>query len=304
MATLPTYGDSAETHADWMELRALTSVDRFASWVSYKRDLTVGGSLDAEEVNASADERLETLVEDLVAELSDRRKHCGGECNYPFLVGAHGIECLGGSTSLAYRFQLLLTVLGRDVAPGVGRGDRLFEDLAAEALFNYLGGGSGVERSVFGFPRRLMPTSFRDAVNTLCDRIGEGKGGQEVPEASDQKDAYLDVVAWRDFPDRRLGKLIAFGQCATGENWKDKFRDLQPDKWCRSWMRRSPVVTPVSTFFMPRRAERDYWRRTNIYGGIVFDRCRVAAFTADLESDLRQKLNAWISEALSGEEGS
>ncbi len=301
MAALPTYGSAAETHADWMEFRALTSADDFASWVSHQRDLKVAGSLDADSGTARADEKLEQLVEDVIAELSDRRSHCGGDESYPFVVHASGLEYVDRPASLAYRFQLLLTVFGHDAAPSVERGDRLFEDLAAEALFNYLGGGSGAQRSVFGFPRRLMPTNFREAVDTLCDSLGEGEGVQDVPEASGQKDAYLDVVAWRHFPDRRLGKLIMFGQCATGLNWKDKYRDLQPQKWCRAWMRRMPMVDPVPAFFIPRRAEPAYWRRTSIYGGILFDRCRVAAFVADPEPELRKKLRSWIAEALATE---
>lgn len=278
----------------------MLSPARFVSWVTHQRDVAVGASFDAGSRDTREDEKLEILIDDVVAELGDRQKHCGGEDRYPFSVNSGGLEYNERAATLSYRFQLLLTVLGHNAAPVAGSGDQLFEDLCAEALYYYLGGRDGTERCVFGFPRRLMPGGFPEAVDSLCRVLGEGDGAQDVPESSDQKDAYLDVVAWRHFPDRRHGKLIVFGQCATGVNWKTKFRDLQPRKWCSAWMSRMPTVTPVPAFFVPRRAEPTYWRRTSIYGGIVFDRCRVAYLTRELEVGVANKLRRWTEAALEG----
>ena len=132
-------------------------------------------------------------------------------------------------------------------------------------------------------------------------RIGEGSGSSGHPEAPKQKDAGLDVVVWRDFPDKRDGKLIAFGQCATGENWTGKLGDLRPRDWCKLWMNESPLVDPLATLFVPRRVDRDFWRRANGYGGILFDRCRVVALTTQLDKIVETRVGAWTAKALKGE---
>ena len=299
MLQLPAYSDPVESHADWLEYQALLQPGQLTSWISHQRDLLIGGTTDEAGSVDRAAEAIERLMEDVVAELSDRQSHCGGKDYYPFMLESGGISFKSVTQGPSYVFQLVLTLLGERA--GVERGERLFEDLCAEALYYYIGGDRGADRTAFGFPRRVLPPGFRDAVSALCGRMGEGQSAQDdAPETSDQKDAYLDIVAWKDFPDRRPGKLIIFGQCATGQDWKRKYRDLQPSKWCSLWLNRMPTVTPVPAFFVPRRIERSYWRRATSYGGIVFDRCRLAALTLELPEDLSRRLHRWIAETVTG----
>jgi hypothetical protein len=99
-----------------------------------------------------------------------------------------------------------------------------------------------------------------------------------MPTAPAMKDAGLDIVAWKPFPDHRCSKLIAFGQCATGQNWREKQDELQPPDWCRKWLRKTPQILPAKMFFVPHTIGDAEWTALGYSAGIVFDRLRVAHF--------------------------
>jgi hypothetical protein len=294
---LPTISDSPETHADWIEFMTLISPTNYVAWSDHQRDLRISGPDESED--APLDD-LEPIIDAIITEISERREACGDRNeSYPFEVTEQGLRCLPGATVSAYVFQLLLSMLGRSAGPPGSYGDRLFEDLSAAALISYLGQPQeGLEVRVFGFPRRTQAVGFREAVNELCRALGEGLQCKDAPETDDQKDAHLDLVAWRRFPGLTPGHLIAFGQCATGTNWFYKIHELQPGKWCQLWLQESPLVPPVATFFVPRRAERLEWRRASIYGGIVFDRCRISWLVPEIPEKLAEDLLPWTKYVL------
>ena len=129
--------------------------------------------------------------------------------------------------------------------------------------------------------------------------MGEGLGCKSRPELPNQKDAQLDVVAWREFNDARKGKLIAFGQCATGQNWRDKLLELPPTQdWCTYWMKDRPATWPVRMFFVPHRVEFKHWMHTCVQAGILFDRCRIAVHTTGIDEDLRERCRKWATDVL------
>src|SRR5207249_864771 len=115
-----------------------------------------------------------------------------------------------------YLFLLLLSKFGKDAGPSGIDAACLFEKVCIEAARSYFGGLKlGVEGYHFGAPRRSTPKKFADALNEMCTRMGEGVGCRlDRPRVNVQKDAKLDLVVWRHFPDNRAGKLIGFGQCA------------------------------------------------------------------------------------------
>jgi hypothetical protein len=112
-------------------------------------------------------------------------------------------------------------------------------------------------------------------VTALCiEHIGEGQTFREQPVGS-TKDSHLDVVAWRDSPDRLPGKLLLFGACASGSDWHEKVFELNPDSFCQKWMAEQPVSF-VKAFFIPHRIHLKDWKHHSWDGGIIFDRCRIA----------------------------
>jgi len=244
--------------ADWLELLALRSADGNASAGDLHRELKRLGAGNWEAAAGQA-----------FSELEARRE--AAPRGYPFTIRGTLLEQKNGWRDFVpYVFCLLVSSRGEKAKPVKNLNpDRLFERLACEAARAYLGGK--VLR--FGSPRDELPTSFREAVNELCRRFGEGQGCQAKPTRW-KKDDGLDVVAWKPFPDGLSGKVILFGQCATGEDWAGKmyecavFRDI--------WIERpgpSPILRSV---FIPHRVERDLWDDYVLKANLLFDRCRIA----------------------------
>ena len=297
---LPNMADPPEVQADWLEWMALNEVTSFVSWTSYQGSLRKGGSVDAlDEDEREEDDLIEDLINEVDGELNSRRRACGGKTGlYPYDTTHDGIAYSPKANDLTYRFLLLLSMFGKDAGPAGSNPERLFEELCSLALHEYLGGvTTGLDRAVFGFPRRLLPKHFPNAVDDLCQRLGEGTGSFGREPEHEQKDAKLDLVAWRAFPDGRRGKLVGFGQCATGDDWTDKAFELRPDKWCRLWMKDSAGLDPFPSLFIPHRPGEDQWLIAANYGGILFDRCRISWLVPAPHGDLGKSIREWAEHA-------
>jgi len=290
-------------HADWLELEALGAADRNSATQDLASALRRSGS--GEEVedergiegpdDAVADrggETVEPIAEAAFEEIEDRAVACDGA--YPFELSDSVLQGRAGVRDSIYVFLLLLSKFGRDAGPDGVDAAQLFEEVAEVAIANCLGGDrNGVETYQFGFPRRLTPAGFQEAVDDLCRRTGEGVESRSRPNRRDQKDASLDLVAWRPFPDRRRGLIMAWGQCATGGNWAEKTTELTPANWATKWMAERPAVVPMRAFFVPHRVERERWDVTAIDAGVLFDRCRIATFARPLPAELRRGCRAY-----------
>jgi len=310
----PCLSNSREQLADWLELCALKDSDRNASFSDLLRQLEVSGSSDAspsledafddedlagaenaveEPAQNECKNKCEAAAEGAFFEVTERLVACGGNGMYPFEVGENHIKVRDETEQSVYVFLLLLSTYGHDAGPATRDGAKLFEEVSAQAAETYLGGNRLACSKVFGFPRRLQPRDFGSALDRLCREMGEGVAHRERPKSKDQKDAKLDVVAWRGFPDGRCGKLIAFGQCATGANWPEKLTELNPQNWCRLWMQETPGEFPIRLFFVPHRVEEEAWYLTCVNGGVLFERCRIAHLAQSSPADLVAKLAAW-----------
>jgi hypothetical protein len=303
-----------EDLADWLELLALSVADRNSSIQDLVRELRRSGTSEAigDPTSASykADDDGEVsmrVAEDAFGEIEDRFRACGGHPEgdpgfYPFRVEDGYIELRDDNLSSAYVFMLLLSnsKSSREGKVIGAKPTSLFENVCALAARSYFGGNStGVGALAFGFPRRIRPKGFADALDNLCMDLGEGKGHRaDRPGLKDQKDGRLDVVAWRDFSDRREGKLIGFGQCATSRKDKKKATELHPHNFCSMWMRDIPVVMPVRMLFVPWRHHMQGWRLLASDGGILFDRCRIAQHSGPLEGQLARECGRWVRDTI------
>lgn len=305
---VPSASESRTVHADWLELRALEAADHNSSIQDLIQVIRRTGTIEAiEEGEESEDpqdrgsEKTQIVAEDAFAEIEDRHTSCGGPRGmYPFRLRPQYIELRSEPQESLYLFLLLLSRFGKDAGPNGTDAARLFELVSLHAATNYFGGvRSGVESYHFGAPRRSTPRKFRDALDEMCRQIGEGQGCRvDRPNLGDQKDAKLDLTVWRPFRDNLPGKLIAFGQCATGSDWTDKLTQLQPEAFCGMWMLDTPIVKPVRLFFVPFRIERRRWLDTARLGGIVFDRCRIAANARQVDRELMRDCASWTNYVL------
>ena len=301
-AGVPSLSDPPELKADWLELCAVRDTDVCTSLADIQSALTVSGTADAvDDEDGSGPtlgdaDRYEAAAEAAFFEIDDRSVSCDcDDLGYPFEIDSTSLVAVSGSMESVYVFLLLLSKYGHATRINGDNGAKLFEEVCAQAAAAYLGGPhSHVASFVFGFPRRTAPGGFACAVDSLCDQLREGGGNRARPRTKDQKDAKLDIVAWRAFADSRGGKLIAFGQCATGSDWPDKVHELgAPAGWCKLWMREELAVDPLKMFFVPHRVPGDRWLETCVGGGILFDRCRIVQHSCHLDDALRQRIATW-----------
>ena len=284
--------------ADFAELTAWQ--DESVSHASLSKDLGRLAENDHSD-GVPEDDEAEPVIDDAFVELERRREACGGEDAYPFEIGKNGntLQTVPGARNtkrLVYIYLLLATRLHMDrnrLHAGLD-GTHLFEHLSAAVARGYL--GARAESFVFG--TAAGSASFADKIDELCRRIGEGGGFASRPGISPhRRDGGLDVAAWKSFSDGSSGKLIVFGQCKTGTHYKDSLTQLQPDGFCRKWLRVSPVVNPVRAFFVSESLPRADWEGVGVDAGLMFDRCRIVDFCDDIDEETRQDIAKWTKAA-------
>ena len=236
----------------------------------------------------------EAAAEGVFMEISDRICACG-EPNYPFTTTSQDIAVRADTSHSVYTFLLLLSRFGQDAGPTKNEGAKLFEEICGHIVMSFLGGKDALaDAHVFGFPRRVACDGFAHALDSLCQHMAEGGGSRNQPTTPNQKDAKLDVVGWKSFRDMRKGRLIIFGQCATGNNWREKRSELiSTQDWCSYWMKDRPAVWPLRAFFVPHRVGDRDWLETCVHGGLLFDRCRITSCAGSLPKEIADQMMAW-----------
>lgn len=312
----PPASADAVDHADYLEVLSLRAKDRNASLIDVRRGLSRSGGIevieDGEEMGDDdgdgdihdslvdpGGEEAEAITDELAGEVDERLLATLGA--YPFIFDGSTVQSNAETDKSIYTFLLLTSAFGVTVGPHKKEDTtQLFEDIAAVAAEGYFGGPhERVTMSQFGFPRRVTPSKFPDAIDDLCVKLGEGVGSRKRPTTKNQKDARLDVVVARHFPDRRGGQLIGFGQCAAGRTWKTKLTDLQPKDFCRLWMKDTPAVEPIRMFFTPNRVTEEGWYEVAVMGGVLFDRCRLVFHAVHAPKELLTRCAAWNKPILS-----
>lgn len=245
------------------------------------------------------DEETPNDVGEAFSEIETRAKAC--RSGYPFVVehdgnAIHIAQDANDSKSIIYQYLLLATRLNmRDnrIHAGID-GAHLFEELSAEISQEYF--GSRAKSTVFG--TASGSADFPGKVNDLCNKSGEGGGFMDhTGKSLRQKDGKLDVVAWKSFADGRAGKLIAFGQCKTGTNWRDDVAKLQPDVFCGKWFRTRPASMLIRMFFVSEAIHTNDWMDNAIDAGLLFDRCRIIDFSDNVSGQLLAKIAKWTMAA-------
>lgn len=280
----------------------------FAEWVCWRDDtssmtqlLRDLGRLSENDYTDGVpeEEPIDRVVEEAFSEIERRKEAC--RAGYPFVLGNKGYTIrsaakTGNAKQIIYKYLLLATRLDmKENRSHAGiDGALLFENLASDATRSYFGTRS--ESLVFGTSAK--DTDFAAKVDALCQRINEGvrfeNKNQSPPR---ERDGKLDVVVWTPFPDGMPGKLIAFGQCKTGTEYKDKLTQLQPDSFCRKWFYSSPVLTPLRMFVVAEALPQNHWYSIASDAGLLFDRCRIVECCDNLSPDVLANVETWTEAA-------
>ena|GEM_PF-790399 len=242
-------------------------------------DLEVVDPLDVPDW-AEADSQYDTATGSIGDEIQRRLGILGS--SYPFQVRGNTIA-YKQSRTLAYEFCLAVSQ-----SPSLSQGEfkrlpQAFERLSRDVIRCYIGRGSEGYRT--GWPKDKFeprPTRFRDVVNELHKRTGEWHwcpGPRLPPNPGHQhlKDAGIDFVVWKPMPDGRKGQLFLLGQCACGDDWTEKFYDIDLNKLKENWIRPLSAATPLRVFATPRHLPNDTeFAEINASAGLTIDRARIA----------------------------
>jgi hypothetical protein len=310
--TPPERNHTRSANADWMELKALRSSTRRATIgdiigifdinddVAVDYAFSEESATDERHDESILESRRNQLVDIVFDELQYRERVLGDA--YPFSVRKtppaldQVDDILSMPGRVVYLFCLLASAIRENrVQPrGLTFGARtdianLFQVCACLAAGGYIVG----DVASFGFPR-ATGNDFLPALRDTYQRFGAGVVRSTVPPGhpTATKDDGIDVVAWRDHPDRMPGKLYLLGQCASGRKWHEKsVVDRIPQ--FHGWFSTPPAAHYLPSMFIPFTLHRDlsddpgtafdkvlankYLREERRYG-IVFDRFRIAHF--------------------------
>lgn len=299
--TPPMYAD-AIVLADWLELLAITRENGTSSEADI-RGLLSGPEGDPALYDGDEsvqDEEVELRVQEVFDELDDRTLWAGR--GYPFEIrGMNVVRLRAGPkyVSIAYLLSLLISFLKRFKDEEVKKSnfpqpdeiEDLFQICGTVAAAGYVD-GAGVS---FGFPR-LDSKPFYEKLQLVSDSMGEGKPklGWDLGASPDPKDAGVDVIAWRECPDRLPGQVYLLGQCATGKRWQSEkhpvkdYGNFHEYYWANG--PHSPLLSAVFIPFDFRESvtqgkyedlEEAYrwerWKVTKDFG-VILDRFRLAHY--------------------------
>ena len=271
MLLAPTENDSRSSLADWLELHALFSPRRTSSKgdllnafdiadddraARFSHDEYTGEQLDQGILEEPRLAMLENVFEEL-----EFRSACLGY-SYPFEVDARRLvvrtafdESAVHAGQVAYSFCLLATALRERAITGIEELPEteqemalLFQVCACLAAGGYFGGSV----CSFGFPRQ-EGNAFLPALQAAYRRFGHGdvKAAIEAGHPAATKDGGIDVIAWRDHPDRLPAKLYSLGQCASGKNWKQKPVASEVAQFHGTWFTTWPSVHWLPALYIP-----------------------------------------------------
>ena len=311
VVTPPEPNGTRSANADWMELRAICSSSgrsTAAELVSimdvvedptaslYAFDEVTGETLDESILETHRNPPLDAAF----GELQYRQRVLGDV--YPFVVDRHplGLTWIGESGSVPghviYLFCLLASAVREHwLQPACVTGSVAKEIPTVFQICACLAAGGYTEGEVasFGFPRPTG-TAFLPALRATYERFGAGTVRSDVPPGfpGATKDDGVDVIAWRDLPDRMPGKLYLLGQVASGDKWKEKSVVDRVEQF-HDWFIERPATHWLPSMFIPFTLHRDLsddpetafeevlasrFLREEARYGIVFDRLRVTYF--------------------------
>ena len=221
-----------------------------------------------------------------LTEIIERRKEILNTY-YPFHPSRNGLEYCSSDTKV-YEFCLVTSTTTERDNPVLAR---VFEQLSTLLSRRYLGPEGRAEH--IGWPRKYGPR-FRDAADKLHQSSGEWVWRPEPnlpddPLPRDAKDEGMDFTAWIHNLDDRPRHLFLLGQCACGDNWPNKLRELSPDR-LRRWFQPMCHVPATRVFCTPFHITDQCLIEASKDAGIVFDRLRLTLLAETAPDNIKREL--------------
>jgi hypothetical protein len=247
LANLPL--DCSSPYAiDWLEYKVLSSEYKIASVSELQRIWDVRRNEEGDDFEGAGTDG-DVFLQTVSAELSNRIKKLGAA--YPFELSDNGESLSLTAGGHIYLFCLLLShpkkgpVLNGKYLPNITNTVRdLFQACSTLAAAGEVRGNS----YSFGFPRP-DGTGFLEKLRVVYQKFGEGKVVDSVPRGASrkQKDAQIDIIAWKDRPDRAAGKRYVLGQVASGNDWPGKtIKGAAIDSFHKTWFSNPQVASQAT----------------------------------------------------------
>jgi hypothetical protein len=258
----------------------------------------------------------ENLSDRIFKEISFREQALGD--SYPFRIQVSGQNWhliarkppVSPGLTLAHNFyiaSLLISAIKYEYID-VPKNDRirvfmpeLMQIMAVVTAAEYVSG----EAYWMGWPRPNATPKFLSAVEQLIQRamIGRVASANDAYDPASVKDGSVDLVAWRSFSDRKAGKLVMYGQVASGKNWRGKSLRSTYDPHFNNWFVNGPTREKVFSMFIPFMQHEDCKpRKKQVYDnvlsansvkderafGIIFDRLRITEMAGNAHARMVQ----------------
>lgn len=295
---LPTVNASISDLSDFLELMCIANGEEY-SIVNGTKKIAIGSDeIDNEGVD-SDDDKIYNRLQDALGEIDNRKQRSNNR--YPFITTNNSIvrnpDYNNASTVYwCYLFLLFATRnnMNKDkVKQGVD-GTLLFEELSALVAKEYW--GDRADSFIFG---TATSGSFREKIEDVISKIKEGKS-YKSPEGTtnDEKDGGLDIVVWKHFADKRKSKLVGFGQCKTGTEWRQYVGLVLPDAFCGAYLAERLVLDPVKMFFTSEVCVSNYEVIAR-KSGLFFDRCRLMDYLPNkIAKELISRIKKWTEQSI------
>ncbi len=247
----------AHTGADWIEVKTILSgrylfSDMERAWESNREA--------EDEEPGGGSQSFDDWANDRFAVMQRRLELLGA--SYPFAFVDDDRELVYcGENGLRPGQVVYLLSLFLSVAPETSIFERkipisrwardAFQACSGWAAAGVLEGSS----YVIGWPRP-DGSNFMTAMTRLFDELmgdGEIKFTSTAPAGSPgrEKDAGIDVIAWKKRIDGAGGKLHLFGQVASGHDWNNKPVGPYITALEKNWLVSPWVVPPIPGMFIP-----------------------------------------------------
>lgn len=295
---LPSTEAYIEELADFWEVQALLKPNQSISHQDLLRTL----AYELDELNhdgiESEDDKLSNKISEAMLHIEERKAWL--EERYPFEIGLSSLKLPAESDDIfkhGYIFMLLSTRFNMNdhkIQNSINSTD-LFEEMCAYVAKCFF--GKSAESYVFGTASSL---GFKEKVEDLIEQLGEGGRFLNRDFNSPVKnDGGLDVVVWKDFSDKKVGKLIGFGQCKTGTTWKSKIHEFKPKDFCSNWFENPLVHDPVSIVFICDTLNHQMNFVSGQRGYLFLNRFRIMEYLdSNLPTQIQEDITAWVDGAL------
>lgn len=304
MLSIPTRGISRSVDAhnvkldvlcDWIEASVLF-VDGELSPINVVDTLT-------EEYIYAKQDMASRMVGDAWAELRRRQSCLGDGTSFTITTDRITRRRRSWKDTPAHSFCVLLSLAkwysdwARQFGKDYTEQGELFEELTKQSL----------EAQFLGWQMHLTGWSrtrthrLTEVVEMVANRLGESKGNIERWNKPTAKEAGLDLLCYRPFPDNRVGIPVYLMQCASGGDWAGKLHTPSLKIWTDMV---KFIAKPKRAFATPFAfLDDDFVRNCQLVGGMLLDRYRLLSAVNHkknwLSNELKKRLIAWSAPRIS-----